>query len=382
MAKKSPGKILKEKDVRNLLKSDESGGLHFIFGNENFLKLFYADEIAKKAVAEDFEDFNLHRFDGKHTSVEMLKNAVEALPMFSEYSCVLVDDLPIFDLSPQDAENLKVVLSDVPQTCCLIILMTTIVREGRATKKVSEKTKNKGDNTATGPETDLLTDRTKTNIWDDILAIAKSSGFAIEINKRSFNDLTAMLIKGAAGRGKTIDSRTARYLVESVGDDIANLQNELDKICAFVKHDKITEQDINLIAVKTVEARIFDMAKHLIAKNSDGAFGILDTLISQRVEPVLIMGTLISPFVDMYRVKIATLSGRRPEDVAKHFNYRNKEFRLTNQTKLIGNLSIKQLGVCLDILNDADTAIKSRSLEPKVIIEQAMARIANVISKK
>lgn len=383
MVKKSPEKILAEKDIRNLLKNKEAGGLYFVYGDESYLKLYYADAIAKRAVSKDFEDFNMHRLDGKNTTVEMIKNAVEALPMLSEYSCVLVDDLAIYDLSPQDAENLLSVLSDVPQSCCLILLMSTITKKSGRAKKEPEKSDSEGGesgNTNSSADEDLVTEKAKTNIWDDILAIAKSNGFAIEMNRRSFNDLAAMLVKGAAKRGKILDERTASYFVESVGNDIANLQNELEKVCAFTSKDKITEKDIDLIAVKTVEADIFDMAQYLVSKNSEQAFDILDTLISQKVEPVLIMGTLIFPFVDMYRIKAAIRSGHRSEDLVNYFNYKST-YRLTKQVRLVGSLSIDQLTVCLDILNDADTAIKSRSIEARLIIEQTMTRIAHVISK-
>lgn len=383
MNKKNQGRILNEKDVRSLLKEEKSGGLYFIFGNENFLKIFYADEIAKKAVGKDFEDFNLHRLDGENTTIQMLKDAVEALPMLSDYTCVLVDDFPIFGMDSQEADNLMAVLSDVPPSCYLIFLMTSIEKKVKKAKKDTEKTQDEGnesEKTDSNQGEALSTVTVKPAIWDDILAIAQSNGFAIEINKRSLSELITLLMKGAAGRGKTIDEKTARYFVESVGDDIANLQNELDKICAFVKHDRITEKDIDLIAVKTVEARIYDMAKHLIAKNNDEAFGILDTLISQKVEPILVMGTLISPFVDMYRVKAAILAGHRPDDIAKYYNYTKKMFVFGNMTRLIRNLSINQLDICLNVLNDADAAIKSWSLEPRLIIEETMTRIANVMS--
>lgn len=135
MIKKGSARIIGEKDIRSLLKNEKLDGLYFIFGDESFLKLYYADEIAKKAVSKDFEDFNMHRLDGKNTSVEMIKNAVEALPMLSEYSCVLVDDLAIYDLNPQDAENLLAVLSDVPQSCCLILLMSTIIKKAEEQRK-------------------------------------------------------------------------------------------------------------------------------------------------------------------------------------------------------------------------------------------------------
>jgi DNA polymerase-3 subunit delta len=384
MGKNSKANKINETGAKELIKNGKVGGFYFIYGDENYLKLYYAEQFAKKAVGKDFEDFNMHRLDGKNTSVETIKDAVESLPMLSEHSCVFVYDLPIYDLKQEDAENLLTVLSDVPDSCCLILLMENIVKKGRGNKNTPEKPKEKSgehDNSDSDDTVEGKEESVKTNIWEDILTIAQNNGFAIELKRRNINELTNMLTKGASFRGKKIEERTARYFVENVGNDIANLQNELDKICAFVNHEKITEKDIDLIAVKTVEARVFDMAESLIDKNSDIAYGILDTLISQRVEPVLIMGTLIFPFVDMYRVKVALIAGHRPDDVAKYFNYKST-FRLTKQAKPVGKFTMNQLDVCLDILNDADSSIKSRSIDQKLIIEQTMTRIVNTLSKK
>ena len=81
--------------AKEMLKNGVKGGFYFIHGDENFIKVHYAKAIAERNIAPDFMDFNLRRFDGATLTMESLKDAVEAVPLFSEYTAVLVHDLNI-----------------------------------------------------------------------------------------------------------------------------------------------------------------------------------------------------------------------------------------------------------------------------------------------
>ena len=117
------------------------------------------------------------------------------------------------------------------------------------------------------------------------------------------------------------------------------------------------------------------MAKALTANNCDTAMDILDTLMAMREEPISILGALITPYVDMYRAKVYSSGGLKPEDAAKDFNYRNKEFRLTNGAKSASKYSIKQLRQFLEVLFDADVLLKSTSIEPRTVLEQTITKL-------
>lgn len=366
-------KVIGERQIYNLIKAKKLGGLFFIYGNENYLKLFYANEIAKTAVSEDFIDFNLHKLDGSTVSIETIKDAAAAVPMFSEGTCVLIHDLPINGMKKNDFENLISILNSIPSTCSFIMLMDTV-------EKKKSKTEREDENQSGSSGSNEGVSEKKIDAWDEVLEIALIKGLAIELNKRASSLLTSQLIKKAEEKGSKLDTRTAEYLIESVGNDIANLQSELDKICSFVKGKSISNIDIDAIAAKTVETRIYDMVNNLIDKKIDSAFFILDTLFAQKVEPIIIVGTLISPFADMYRVKAAIQAGYQPEDAAKYFDYKKKEFRLKNLAKSIKNLSTDMIGMCLDFLDDADTVLKTRALDPKIVVEQTMARIYSTLN--
>jgi len=370
MDKKLLEKVVKEKQIASIIKSGDLGGLYFIFGNDNQLKVYYANEIAKNAVDKDFTDFNLHKFDGTTVFLESIQAAVDAMPMFSKGTCVLINDLPINNMLKCDYDNLKLILNNIPSTCSFILLMDTIEKK---------KIKTSGENNSSPSDKKEDITEKKVDMWDEILEIALLQGLAVELNNRPTSSLAGQLIKKAADKGHKIDENTAIYLIESVGNDIANLNNELDKICDYAQGEIITAGDIDAVAVKTIEIRIYEMVNSLIAGNIDSAHQMLYVLLAQKIEPVIILGTLISPFVDMYRVKTAVQAGFRPEDSAGYFDYYKKDFKLKNLTGIVKRMSIVQISRCLDFLDEADTIIKTTALDKHIVVEQTMIRITSVL---
>ena len=136
-----------------------------------------------------------------------------------------------------------------------------------------------------------------------------------------------------------------------------------------------TNDDIDAVVVKSVQARAFDLAKALVNNNCDTAMAILDTLISMKEEPINILGAIITPYVDMYRAKVYVSGGMRAEDASKDFNYRNKEFRLTNAARSSSKYSINQLRRFLEVLNEADTLLKSTSISGRLVLEQTITKL-------
>ncbi len=371
--------------MKNILRKEIIGGPYFIFGNDNFLKLHYANTIANKAMNKDFNDFNLHRFDGKSTSVDKIAEAVEALPMFSERTCIIVNDLPLNEMDQVEIDNLKIILNDTPKTCAFILLMDTVEKKIKKENKLKNEDNDSETETESDGETEIIEEKQKKeNVWDEILSIVIEKGYAFELNNRTSSELVVELEKGAKKRGHKIEPKTARYLIESVGSDLSNLKNELDKICSFSKSEMITNAEINEIAYKSIEARVFDMAKSLLDNNYTNACTILDSLLpdtdaNQKSTAIQIMGALISPFIDMYRSKVAISSGFKSANIANYYNYKDKEFRLNHSARDVVKLSINQICNCLNLLLDADYLLKSKPINPKIVLEHTMVLILNII---
>lgn len=336
---------INEAELKAQIKSGEYSNLYFLYGEEKYLIKHYTNLLLKKIVPPDFADFNLHTYDGKNADFDDISNAAEALPMFSEYCCIHIRDLPADSLNADVSDKLTKLISDIPETTVILISLPTADVNMKSAK------------------------------GKKILSLFEKYGSAVCFTHASLNQLAKLIEKGAKERGCVFGFSEANYLISLVGDDMTVILNELQKICAYKKEGTVQKSDIDAVVVKNVQAKAFDLAKALTANNCDTAMAILDSLFYMREEPINILGAIITPYVDMYRAKIYVTGGMRAEDGGKDFNYRNKEFRLTNGARTASKYSMEQLRSFLEVLNEADSMLKSTAVDGRIILEQTITKL-------
>lgn len=337
---------LTEKELKKQIANGMFSPVYLLYGEEAYLKQHYAGQIAEKSVAKGFETFNLHKLEGKDTSFDEIADAAEQLPMMAERTCVLVRDFDLKALKGAQRDKLEAFLNDPPGTCSVVFWMDTIEVMPRQNRD-----------------------------WQGLIKLFAQKGSAVCLGSRSASELSRQLVASAKKRGGSLSPETAAYLVAFSGSSLSGLLNELDKLCAYAQGREITTEDVDAVCIKSVEATAFDMVKALLRGRYADAYQMLDTLCAQKTEPVLIAGALISSYVDMYRAKAALVSGERAEAVAQAFNYKGREFRLRYAAQDASRLSLEQLRACLDVLSEADGALKSTRAEKRLVLEQAMLRL-------
>lgn len=340
-----------EETLKKQIKSGEFSRVYIIYGNEGYLKQFYANSICSKSVSKDFEDFNLKKLDGKDTNLNEIYDCISSFPMMSEYTCTLVKDFPlntfIGDRAKVDSE-FEAIISDIPESSILVFWMDTM--------DVDEKDKK----------------------WSKILSIIDGIGTCAKIDKRSRAALEKLLISSASKKGCTLSKEDAYYIINLVGEDMSTLQNELNKVCAYVKEGEIKRSHIDKTVIISVEAKIFQLSRMIVRGEADNAYENLSNLFKLREEPVVILSVLSKAFVDMYRVKAAKEAGVQNAKMADEFPgnvYKNKLFTLDNAVTDARNYSITQLRNALDILADADRRLKSTGEDGKTVLEELILRL-------
>ncbi|MDD6275343.1 MAG: DNA polymerase III subunit delta [Clostridia bacterium] len=334
-----------EQELKKQIKAGEFANLYLLYGDEKYLVKHYTDLIVKKTVPDDFKAFNLHIYDGKDSDIDDIANATEGLPMMGEYVCILIKDLPIDNLNAETSKKISQIISDISPTTIIIVSLLNI---------------------------DL---KTKNDSSKKMLAQFAANGCTVNFSHPTISQITKLIDKKAKQNGCEFLQNEVNYLVSLVGDDMTTLQNELDKILSYKKEGRVTKEDIDAVAVRNVQAKAFDLAKALTAGNCDRAMSLLDSLFAMREEPINILGAIITPYIDMYRAKVYLAGSMRAEDAAKDFNYRNKEFRLTNAARLSSKYSVTQLRLFLDVLSDADRLLKSSTVDGRLILEQTITKL-------
>ncbi len=340
-----------EDALKKQIKSGEFSRIYFIYGDEGFLKQHYANLICEKTVSKDFEDFNLKKLEGKDTSLNEIYDCISSFPMMSDYSCTLVKDYNltefIGDRGKVDEEFLSVI-TDMPETSVLVFWMDTIEVDDKSSK------------------------------WSKVIKLIDEVGVCAKIDKRTRPALEKLLISSASKKDCVLSKECAAYIINLVGEDMATLQNELSKVCAYVKSGEISKSDIDATVIISVEAKIFQLSKMITKGESDNAYENLQNLFKLREEPIVILAVLSKAYVDMYRVKAAKEAGVPYKQLADCFAgniYKTKMFTLDNAAADGNRYSMAQLKNALEVLSNADRRMKSTNEDKRIILEEVILRL-------
>lgn len=334
---------INEAELKAHIKENNLSRLYFIYGDEDYLKKIYVERIIKKAVAPEFETFNLHIPEGAEIDVDAVSDCVEAMPMMGDYVCVLLKDFAIDKLGDVQQKKFYEMISDLPETTVLILWMYAVEVSGSK--------------------------------WNKIIKEINKYGDSINFRRMAIGDIVKLLMSGAKKRGCVLERPAAIYLTEAVGNDLNLLLNELEKLCFYVNGGEITKETVDALAAKSIEATAFDLVNEIIMNKPKRAMEILNSLFALKTDPIMIMGAVISAYVDMYRVKVAELCGKAPQSLSEYFGYGGKAFRLNKASRNASRLTIAQLRKCIHELTLADKALKSTGIDNRLIIEECVIKL-------
>lgn len=332
-----------EKSLKAHIKNGDLMPVYLFNGDEDYLRKLYCDMLIEKAVNKDFFDFNFQEFDVKNLDLRDVFEASEMLPMMSDRRCVLVRNAKLESMNDEDFSLLKTYLENPCESTVLIFYQSDKEFPLTKAKKAAD--------------------------------IIRKTGAICTLKKRSGNDLIKPLMKSAEKQGCQLSQQAANYLVSVVGDDFNVLINELGKVCHYAGGGEITKSHIDEVAVKTDDAKIYDLTKFMLMKKFDKAFEILSVLLRQKVEPEYILGAITGSYVDMYRAKVSLACGMRADELADAYSYGKMAFRLTNGAKVSSGIDINTVRRCLDELHKADTKLKNSRDNPNIILEQLIVRL-------
>ncbi len=320
--------------------------LYVVCGGEAYLKQHYAMRLCAAAVDESNQDFNFHRFEGKDLTLDALAQATEAMPLGGERTCVLVRDFPLESMNGD--RDFIAFLQELPDYIVLIFWMDTVEFHPKKYKSMAE--------------------------------VVHAAGHVAQLDAPDSGQTLRLVAAGVKSRGCSIDRSTAEYFVECVGGDLNQLQNELEKLCAYARGAAITRKHVDEVCIKSIDARSFDMVKAVAAGNGTLALRLLDDLFLQKVAPQMLLGSLIMNYVDIYRAYTALQAGKSAEAPAGFFDYKGKNFRLQNAGRMAAKLKLPQINRCIELLAQADRRLKNTRMDDRLIMEQCIIGLLSVKS--
>ena len=341
--------IVNEEALKNVIKTDKSN-VFVLFGEDGYLKKLYIEKITKPIAPAD-DVFNYQRFENE-SSLQDVYDAILQFPVLSDKKCVILRDYDFVSAASSDFEKLCTLISQVPESTVFILWFDA-----------------------------FSFDYKKGRFKNILKACDEVNACVVNLEHRRTAELEKMLLNGAVKRGCKMEITAARYLIETAGDDIDTLSNELKKLCHFADGGVITKETVSQISVKTVESDIYRLANKILQCDLSAAYSILDDLFFMRVEPIIILSTITAVYVDMHRVLAGKGHAFQNEKIASDFAYGNRAFTLRDATKNLKNFDFNKLYLSFKALSNADSQLKSFSASDRTILEQLIVKLSYIATK-
>jgi DNA polymerase-3 subunit delta len=247
---------INRKELKKQISNKSFSNLYLIFGDEKMYVKADTDLLVTKLMGKEPPEFNYHSFTDDYT-MDDVAIAVQVMPFVSEYNCVKISDLDVNNLKKAEFDQFMSILENTPDTTVVIITLPTLMIDS----------KKKGAN------------------FTKLLNFVKKKGVACDIAQETDISLARQIVKWADSRGVKIEQADAYKLQEYVGFDLNSIRNELDKLCNYIGDGElITEEHIEMLTTKRLEANIFHLSDAIVQCNSTKAYEIIDVLMYQKIE--------------------------------------------------------------------------------------------------
>jgi len=297
----------------------------------------------KKRISDQFDlDFNYDQFNGSSATAPEIIQAANTLPFMSEKRLVVVRGVD--KLSQGDAQQLAKYAESPSSTTCLVLVAESVSKTSKLYKAVEKN--------------------------GEVAEYKLKDSHLVWI-KKEFKE-----------RGVLVSDVVARYIINTVGPDLARLGVEVEKASLYCDSDRIVDPgEIEAVITKSPDISIFDLAGHIGERNIPKAINVLHHLLQQKEAPLGILNLVARHFRLVLRAKVWTEEGRDSKYLVDHLSGEDGKklpyFAVSKIREQTYNFTTGDLKRIFDYLLEADIALKSSAQPPEAILEDLIIKSAS-----
>lgn len=259
------------------LKTGQFNKVYLLYGEESYLKKQYRDKLRKAMISPD-DTMNYAYYEGKGVNPKEVIDLAETLPFFAQRRLIILENTGFLkNATPELADYIK----EMPDTTAMIFVEEEIDKRGKLYKAIQSK------------------------------------GRAVELGRQDEGALIRWIGANIKKEGKKVTEQTVRYFLNKVGDNMENIQKELEKLfCYTLDKDVITLQDVEDICTTQITNQIFDMVNAVAEKQQRKALDYYYDLIALKEPPMRILFLLVRQFKLLLEVKELDKRGYARKDIA------------------------------------------------------------------
>lgn len=268
-------------ELKKQIKEKKFNSLYLFYGEENYLKRHYTDEIINAVLPESDRVMNLDIFDDKTYSADKLSDKCDTMPFMAERRIIVIKNSGIFAPGKKDeSEKTFDYLPHIPEDCIVIFAEDKIDKRSRLFKK------------------------------------AGTTGKSVEFKTPSESIMIKWIAKKAKEYGADISMSTGAYLLNVLKSGMETVDLELSKLSDYAKGREIQRSDIDLIVTKPLESRVFDMIRAVTKRNTEEALYMYNSMLLLKESPIGILTLMSRQYKNMLSVKELAMQRKSPSEIS------------------------------------------------------------------
>lgn len=317
--------------MKNIIKDiekDEIKRVYLIYGEEKYLVRNIKERLVK-AVSNDGDSMNYSKFSGKDCNAKRVIDLAETLPFFAKYRVILLEDT---DWCKSGNDDMAAYIENIPESAVLIFVEAEVDKRNKLYKQI------------------------------------KNNGYVCECSRMNNADLTKWILVRLKKENKNITRENMNYLLEKLGDDMDNINSELDKLLSYtLNKDVIEREDIDKVCVSEITGKIFEMIDAIGNKNQKKALDLYYDLIAVREAPMKILYMLSRQFNIMLQVKEMSANNTSNTEMAKNMGMQN--FIINKTLNQCRNFKLSTIRNAINYCLKLEEAVKLGNMNDKMAVE-------------
>lgn len=329
--------------IRPLIEAAREGKfdpVHVLLGSERFLIERAIGLLKRAALGDGPAGFNDDVFHGAAAlSGQKVIAAARTLPMMASARFVLVRDVDKMSIEEQ-AHIADYIGATSETTTCLVLVAAKLHGQSKLAKA------------------------------------AKKAKAVTEATPLKGQALRRFITHEAERRGHSISSRAAEALMESVGEDLAAIDDAIERLSLYVGGGEKIDTDAVEACVSRIAAdSIWALVDAVGMKDVPRALGAAGSLLQNREQPLRILAMVARQLRIVAKMRDALRSGLRGGDAATAAGA--PPFKGRELTESARRFNALDLAFAFDTLADADLALKGSKRPDARVLEEAILTLCS-----
>ncbi|MFH0925471.1 MAG: DNA polymerase III subunit delta [bacterium] len=320
------------------IQTNDLAPYYILLGEEEYLVQEAIKKIINTAIDEQTRFFNIDKIEAGNGRASEIIDKASIVPLMCKKRVVIVSHADKYN--KDDLERLTGYMNNPIESTCLLICANTI------------------------------------DAHSELFTIAKKKGAILDFSSLRGSQLLSWCREKVKEYDCSMDKGVENYLVDLIGTDLWQLDNEINKLSVYVgKGKKITVETVDELVSQVSTNSIFELTDALGNKDLKKSLLLLNRMLQTGQQPLMILSMITRQFRLIWQGISIKKTKVKPFELAQKLKI-NKMF-IDKFIKQMNLFTYAELEDIFSHFYQVDLQLKSSSINPLRLLEMLVLRICS-----